>query len=78
MPIARGNPLERLPLLREMAEAAGRDPASIEISVYGCPMRADDVERFRAAGADRVVFWLPAGEPDEVLAAVDHGAQFID
>ena len=77
MPIARGNPLEKLPLLRQMSEEAGRDPASIEIGVYGCPSRADAVERFRAGGADRLIFWLPSGDPDEVLAEVERCAQFI-
>ncbi|NNE12793.1 MAG: TIGR03619 family F420-dependent LLM class oxidoreductase [Ilumatobacter sp.] len=79
MPIhGRHDPLERLPLLHEMATEAGRDPTSIEVGVYGCPMRRDDVERYREAGVDRVVFWLPAGEPDEVMAAVEHGATLID
>ena len=78
MPIhGRGNPLEKLPLLRRMAEEAGRDPDSIEIGIYGCPMREAEVDGYRDAGVDRVVFWLPADEPDAVLAAVEHGARFI-
>jgi probable F420-dependent oxidoreductase len=78
MPIhGRGDPLERLPLLRQMAADAGRDPDSIEIGIYGCPMRDADVERYRAAGVDRVVFWLPADDPDTVLGAVEHGAALI-
>ncbi len=78
MPIhGRTDPLERLPLLRQMAEEAGRDPDSIEIGIYGCPMRAADVDRYREAGVDRVVFWLPADEPDVVLAAADHGASLM-
>jgi probable F420-dependent oxidoreductase len=77
MPIhGRGDPLDKLPMLRSMAEEAGRDPDSIEIGIYGCPMRSADVESYRDAGVDRVVFWLPAADPDEVLAAVEHGAQF--
>jgi len=78
MPIhGRGNPLDKLPLLHQMAEDAGRDPASIEIGIYGCPMREADVDAYRDAGVDRVVFWLPADDPDTVMAAVDHGAQFV-
>lgn len=78
MPIAgRGDPLEKLPLLRRMCEEAGRDPDSIEIGIYGCPMRERDVEQFRAAGVDRVVFWLPSDDPDTVLGAVEHGARLI-
>ncbi len=78
MPIAgRGDPLEKLPLLHQMCEEAGRDPAEIEIGIYGCPMREQYVEQFREAGVDRVVFWLPADDPDTVLSAVEHGAQFL-
>lgn len=78
MPIAgRGNPLEKWPLLRQMAEEAGRDPDSIEVGIYACPMRERDVEHFREAGVDRVMFWLPADDEATVLSAVDHGAGFI-
>lgn len=78
MPIhGRGDPLEKLPLLHQMAEEAGRDPASIEIGIYGCPMREAEVDAYRGAGVDRIVFWLPAEEPETVLSAVEHGAQFI-
>jgi probable F420-dependent oxidoreductase len=78
MPIhGRGDPLAKLSLLRQMAEEAGRDPDSIEIGIYGCPPRADDVDRYRDLGVDRVVFWLPNGSPDEVLAAVEDGSKLI-
>ena len=78
MPIhGRTDPLEKLPLLRQMAEEAGRDPASIEIGIYGCPMRESDVDRYREADVDRVVFWLPADEPDAVVSALDHAARFV-
>ncbi len=78
MPIhGRTDPLERLPLLRQMCEDAGRDPDSIEIGIYGCPMRADIVDRYREAGVDRLIFWLPADDPDTVLSAVEHGATLI-
>ncbi|HEY5663953.1 MAG TPA: LLM class F420-dependent oxidoreductase [Ilumatobacter sp.] len=79
MPIhGRTDPLERLPLLRQMCEDAGRDPDTIEISIYGCPMRREVIDRYRAAGVDRVIFWLPADDPDTVLSAIDHGASLID
>jgi alkanesulfonate monooxygenase SsuD/methylene tetrahydromethanopterin reductase-like flavin-dependent oxidoreductase (luciferase family) len=78
MPIhGRADPLEKLPLLRQMCEQAGRDPDSIEIGIYGCPMRAEIVDRYREAGVDRVIFWLPADEPDAVLSAVEQGASWI-
>jgi probable F420-dependent oxidoreductase len=79
MPIhGRTDPLEKIDLLHQMAEDAGRDPASIELTIYGCPMNADIVERYRAAGAQRLVFWLPATAEAEVLEAVEQGAAFIN
>ena len=79
MPIhGRADPLEKLPLLREMAAEAGRDPDSIEVGIYGCPMKRDVVDRYREAGVDRVVFWLPAEDEATVMSAVDHGATLID
>jgi probable F420-dependent oxidoreductase len=79
MPIhGRVDPLEKIDLLQQMAEDAGRDPASIGLSIYGCPMDAEVIERYRAAGAERVVFWLPATAESEVLEAVEQGAAFIN
>ena len=79
MPIhGRTDPLEKIDLLHQMAEEAGRDPASIELTIYGCPMDADIVERYRAAGAQRIVFWLPATAESEVLEVVERGAAFIN
>jgi probable F420-dependent oxidoreductase len=79
MPIhGRTDPLEKIDLLHQMAEDAGRDPASIELTIYGCPMSAEVVERYRAAGAQRIVFWLPATAESEVLEAVEQGAAFIN
>ena len=79
MPIhGRTDPLEKIDLLHQMAEEAGRDPASIELTIYGCPMDAEIVERYRAAGAQRIVFWLPATAESEVLEVVERGAVFIN
>ena len=79
MPIhGRTDPLEKIDLLHQMAEDAGRDPASIELTIYGCPMSPEVVERYRAAGAQRIVFWLPATAESEVLEAVEQGAAFIN
>lgn len=78
MPIhGRTDPLEKIDLLRQMTEEAGRDSESIEISIYGCPMDADIIARYEAAGVRRVIFWLPAIEESAVLEAVKKGAALI-
>ena len=67
----RSDPLENLPVLRSMAADAGRDPDSLDISIYGCPMDAEAVDRYRQAGVDRVIFWLPAIEEEALVPILE-------
>ncbi len=54
--------LAKIDTLRQRAKEAGRDPASINITIFGAPMDRDGLDKFAQAGVDRVVFWLaPAG-----------------
>jgi probable F420-dependent oxidoreductase len=56
---------------RQMATEAGRDPASLPISVFRVP---DSIERLRLCekiGIDRVVFSLPAEKEDKILPILD-------
>ena len=64
-----------VPEFRRMAEAAGRDPMSLEVSSYGIAPREKVVARYRAAGVDRVVFGLPPAPRDEILPLLDHCAE---
>ncbi len=83
MPIARGAGqegvlAEKIVLLRQQAEAAGRDPSSIPVSlcVFG-PPREDIVPRMADAGVDRLIFFLPSEERDTLLPILDQYAEFI-
>ena len=60
--------------LRRLATEKGRDPASIGVSVYGVPMRADAIAPLRASGVQRVIFALPSKGRDELLPLLDRGA----
>lgn len=80
MPIVRGGKAppqlqQKIADLKQRAEAAGRDPDAIEVSVYGVPRSAAIVEELAEAGADRCIFSLPSAEPAEVRAAIDEAAQ---
>jgi probable F420-dependent oxidoreductase len=78
MPIhGRRGVLERIPELRATAEAAGRDPDSIEIGVFGCPPKPEVIESYAAAGVRRVVFGLPPAPADTVLPALDRYAGLL-
>jgi probable F420-dependent oxidoreductase len=68
MPIVRRNPervAERIGELRAMEAESGRDP--VPLTLFGVRARAEEVERWREAGADRLLFPLPPAGPKETL-----------
>jgi probable F420-dependent oxidoreductase len=78
MPIyGRDDITEYLPELRKMAEEAGRDPASIEVSIFGCVAKPEVLEKFRDAGVTRCVFGLPPADSDTVLPILDGYAEVM-
>ena len=56
--------------LDRLAAEAGRDPASLEVSIFALPADADVIRQFEEAGADHAIVpespW--SGPPDEVEA----------
>jgi probable F420-dependent oxidoreductase len=60
--------------LRRRASAAGRDPNSISINLYGVPADADTLRSYAAAGAQRGIFSLPSAGRDKVLPLLDRYA----
>jgi probable F420-dependent oxidoreductase len=63
--------------LREAARAAGRDPSSLSLGIFGAPADADQLRRFAAAGVTRAVLPVPSRSPDEVLARLDAHAPLV-
>jgi probable F420-dependent oxidoreductase len=60
---------------RDMAVEAGRDPASLPISIFRVP---DDLTKLgfcQEVGIDRVVFSLPAEKQDKILPILDRWVQ---
>jgi alkanesulfonate monooxygenase SsuD/methylene tetrahydromethanopterin reductase-like flavin-dependent oxidoreductase (luciferase family) len=55
--------------LDRLAKGAGRDPATITISVHGQPADRDLVTRLHDAGATRVVVRPPTAKTDTEMAA---------
>ena len=64
--------------LRRKAEAAGRDPKSISITVFGANPQPATLEELAKAGVERAVFMLPAAERDTVLPLIDKYAALIE
>ena len=78
MPIHRGqSSLARLPELQAAAEAAGRDPSTIELGMFGIPPKMKLIESYASAGVTRCVLALPPAGPDLVLTLRDQYADLI-
>jgi probable F420-dependent oxidoreductase len=61
--------------LDELANAAGRDPHSIEIMVYGEAGDPETLKRFEQAGASRVIVRLQTTEGDAALTELERMAE---
>ena len=74
---AYGDLLNVLPDARTLMVEAGRDPATLPITVFGVAEDADLIKRYRDAGVARLVFNLPAAKADEVLPVLDRCAALM-
>jgi hypothetical protein len=74
---AYGDVLNLLPDFRKLATEAGRDPATIPITVFGVAEDADLIERYRDAGVARIVFNVASARADEVLPVLDRCAALM-
>jgi len=71
------DPVALVPQLREQLEAAGRDPAAFEVTIYFCPPAAEVVERCREGGVTRVLFPAPSLPEAELLPVLDGYAKLF-
>ncbi len=78
-PRGRGgfDPARNAARLRAVADAAGRDMATLSISVSGAPADAEILDRYREAGIDRAILILPSADADAVLPVLDRYAQLL-
>jgi len=74
---AYGEVLGLLPQFHAMAKEAGRDPASLPITIFGVAEDLDLIRRYRDAGVARVLFNLPPAKADEVLPVLDRCAELM-
>ncbi len=61
----------------ELAEAAGRDPRSIQLSVYAAPHDRDEIAQYEEAGANRAIVNLPSTLEGEGLAGLEQLAKEV-
>jgi probable F420-dependent oxidoreductase len=63
--------------LDELARAAGRDPASLVVSVFGQQPDKDLIDRFGQAGAARVMVTVPTANETDSLAELERIAEAV-
>jgi probable F420-dependent oxidoreductase len=68
---------EFLPQYRQMAADAGRDIASVPVSIFGAPEDLDRLKRYRDQGIGRAIVALPSAKADEILPVLDRWAELI-
>jgi probable F420-dependent oxidoreductase len=66
-----------LPQFRQMAAEAGRDPASVPITVWGVSETVDRLRRYRDQGVARIVVSLPSEPEEKTLPTLDRWAELI-
>src|SRR5246127_1254992 len=74
---ASGNPEEYVPAFRKMAQEAGRDPASLAVTIGGAPDDPDRLKRFRDLGAARINVSLMSETRSDILPILDKWAGYI-
>jgi probable F420-dependent oxidoreductase len=72
-----GDVTEYLPQFHQMAREAGRDPASLPVTVWGSKLSAGDLKRLRDKGVARVVIQLKTAGANEILPVLDGFAKII-
>lgn len=64
--------------LREQADAAGRSPGSIEVSLFWAPGDADALRSYRDLGIARGILAVPSLDRDTVLGMLDTYVPLVD
>lgn len=77
IPTARGDLTVDLPKFRQMAQQAGRDPNSLEVTSFGLAEELDKVKRLAEMGVARVVPMFPPEKVDTVMPVIDRWAKIM-
>jgi probable F420-dependent oxidoreductase len=68
---------DKIATLRQRAEAAGRDPRHISVSIFGATPDRGTVDEWEQAGVERVIFGLPSADKETLLPLLDKYAALI-
>jgi len=70
-------PCNAVTRLHAGAAAAGRDPATLSITLFAAPADRDKLVPYREAGIDRVLFEVADVSHDEILRILDRNAHLV-
>jgi probable F420-dependent oxidoreductase len=77
IPIGGAGIRAALPELHQACEAAGRDPATLQIVPFGTVPDAGKLEYYESIGVTEVVLRVPGGGADRVLPILDEYASLV-
>ncbi|MCJ0875537.1 TIGR03619 family F420-dependent LLM class oxidoreductase [Streptomyces sp. AP-93] len=77
LPIGGGGLTESLPALRQVWEAAGRDPKSLQVVPYAVQPTPGKMSHYADLGIEEVVLQLPSEDEPEILRILDEFAQYL-
>ena len=72
-----GDVSDFLPQFHQMVAEAGRDPASLPLTMFRIVEDLDRLRHYRDIGIARVVITLPSAGPDQVLPILDRWAELV-
>jgi len=80
LPRGRGNfdAVEGMARLRAMADEAGRDMASLSVTVFGAAPDAQKLEAYGKAGIDGALLMLPSADRETILPMLDKFAPLLN
>lgn len=77
LPIGGGGLTESLPALRQVWEATGRDPKSLQVVPYAVQPTPGKMSHYADLGIEEVVLQLPSEGEAEILRVLDGFAQYL-
>jgi probable F420-dependent oxidoreductase len=77
MPIGGAGVAAALPELRRAFEVRERDPASVQVVLFGTVPSDAKLEHYRELGVSEVVLRVPSGDPDRMRRSLDELASFV-
>lgn len=72
-----GDVSDFMPEFQKMAREAGRDPASIPVTIWGVANDLDQLRRYQDIGVSRVIVSMDSLGPDKMVPLLDQWAETI-